>query len=120
MEKRLKVSGYISLPEGLAIPPMGSTVYGSFVAEVDGDHKDRHKRKGGVMKITQTAPATMTNESTLDRIVPPGDPNQPELGDEDETPKRKPRKRPPSVPETPEPVAESELEPAGVGGEDDA
>jgi hypothetical protein len=82
MEKRLKISGYIDLPPGMEIPQMGSTVQGSFVAEVDGDHKDRKKRKGGEMKIVQTAPATMTEESTLDRIKPPKDPNQAELGEE--------------------------------------
>jgi hypothetical protein len=84
MEKRLKISGYIDLPPGMEIPGMGSKVVGSFVAEVDGDHKDRKKRKGGEMKIVQTAPATMTEESTLDRIQPPKDPNQGELGDGDE------------------------------------
>jgi len=84
MEKRLKISGYIDLPQGMEIPGMGSTVYGEFVAEVDGDHKDRKKRRGGEMKIVQTAPATMTEASTLDRIVPPKDPNQAELGEEAE------------------------------------
>lgn len=84
MEKRIKVSGYIDLPAGQEIPEMGSRIYGGFVAEVDGDHKDRHKRKGGEVKVVQTAPATMTEDSTLDRIVPPGDPNQPELDDGEE------------------------------------
>lgn len=83
MEKRVKVSGYIDLPAGMEIPTMGSVVYGSFVAEVDGDHKDRKKRKGGEIKVVQTAPATMTEDSTLDRIVPGGDPNQTELGEEE-------------------------------------
>jgi hypothetical protein len=84
MEKRLKISGYIELPAGMEIPSMGSVVLGSFVAEVDGDHKDRKKRKGGEMKVVQTAPATMTEESTLDRIMPAKDPNQAELGDGDD------------------------------------
>ena len=83
MEKRVKVSGYIDLPPGVEIPAMGSKIYGSFVAEVDGDHRDRKKRKGGEVKVVQTAPATMTEDSTLDRIAPPGDPNQAELGDGD-------------------------------------
>ena len=72
MEKRIRVSGYIDLPVGAEIPTMGSKIFGSFVAEVDGDHRDRRKRRGGEVKVVQTAPATMTEDSTLDRIVAPG------------------------------------------------
>ncbi len=84
MEKRIKVSGYIDLPEGAELPAIGSKIYGSFVAEVDGDHRDRRKRRGGEVKIVRTAPATMTEESSLDRIAPPGpdDENQAELGED--------------------------------------
>ncbi len=35
MDKRIKVSGYIELPEGAELPGIGSRIYGSFVAEVD-------------------------------------------------------------------------------------
>jgi len=119
LDKRIKVSGYIDLPAGQDIPPMGARIYGSFVAEVDGDHRDRRKRKGGEQKIVQTAPATMTDESTLDRILPPGDPNQASLEEQDaETPKR--RRRPRKEPETPAPVAEDEHEPEPEPEADDA
>ena len=86
MEKRIKISGYIDLAEGAELPAMGSKIYASVVAEVDGDHRDRRKRRGGEVKIVRTAPATMTEDSTLDRILAPGpdDENQGTLGESED------------------------------------
>lgn len=86
MKKQIKVSGYVELEEHQDFPKIGSKVHlADVVAEVDGDHTDRRKRRGGKVTLEQTAPATIEsatllkieapvdNQATLEDITEPGE-----------------------------------------------
>jgi hypothetical protein len=83
MKHQVKVSGYIEVDE---VPAIGSELKATIVAEVDGDHRDRRKRKGGRFVMERTAPATINGEeSVIESIAPPArDPELPmdESGEE--------------------------------------
>lgn len=83
--RTVRFSGYIELEEE-ELPAIGSRVHANIVAEVDGEHTDRKKRRGGKHTIERSAPATILDESRITRIEAPA--ADPELfeGDDGDDP----------------------------------
>lgn len=73
MEKRLKVSGFIDLPAGAELPPIGTEVKGEFVGEVRGEHTDQLRSRGGEKRLVKTAPVTMDSDSSIVTSIAPPD-----------------------------------------------
>lgn len=71
---RIKLRGFIELPDGAELPEEGSTIHGSYVAEVTGKHSDLDKREAEGRKRVMTAPAALLEGSTLDEVFPPTGP----------------------------------------------
>lgn len=73
--KRLKVSGYIEIPDGAALPELGSKVAGKWEGEVTGDGEELKRRQNGDVEIIATNKVTLASDyTTLEKVeAPAGD-----------------------------------------------
>lgn len=82
-EKRVKVAGYIALPEAADLPEIGSTISGSYRAEVQAHVEERESAKAQGIRIRHTARATIVEDgASIESTEPPTE--QPMLGEEPE------------------------------------
>lgn len=73
-EKRLKVTGYISYPEGGELPALGDIVHAKIVGEVTEDGTKRTKKANGDITTTITHTATMDSDKcSVTKVLPAED-----------------------------------------------
>jgi hypothetical protein len=83
-QKRIRLGGDVDLPADVSkeLWPEGSSdgapiktiVKGTFRAEIDGDHIDRLKRRGGKSSMVRTATGTLTELEVTEVIIPEPEP----------------------------------------------